>query len=62
MLVTAGNKDSMLRVFGETFGEPGDRYRFIFYPLSNHGMLPDPVSERCYDKAVEEYCSTYFGY
>ncbi len=62
MIVTKGNRESMLRVFGETFGENGSGYDYIFYPLSNHGMLLDPVSEARYDKTVERYCKTYFGY
>ncbi len=62
MLVTEGNRESMLRVFGEVFGENGSNYEYIFYPVSNHGLLLDPVSEYKYDKAVLKYCDQYFGY
>ncbi|MBQ7688586.1 MAG: alpha/beta hydrolase [Clostridia bacterium] len=62
LLVTKGNREAMVRVFKETFGENGNGYQYIFYPLSGHGLLLDPVSEDRYYKAVYNYCETYFGY
>ena len=61
-IVTRGNRESMLRIFEKTFGENGNHYRYIFYPLSGHGLLLDPVSEYRYDRAVDDYCKAYFGY
>ena len=61
-IVTKGNRESMEKVFKETFGENGNNYEYIFYPMSGHGLLLDPVSESKYDKAVYRYCETYFGY
>ena len=61
-IVTKGNRESMVKVFKETFGENGNNYEYIFYPMSGHGLLLDPVSENKYDKAVYRYCETYFGY
>ena len=61
-LVTKGNRESMVKVFEETFGENGNNYEYIYYPLSGHGLLLDPVSENQYDEAVYKYCETYFGY
>ena len=61
-LVTKGNRESMVKVFEETFGENGNNYEYIFYPLSGHGLLLDPLSENQYDEAVYKYCETYFGY
>ncbi len=61
-IVTKGNRESMEQVFAETFGENGSNYEFILYPMSGHGLLLDPISENNYDKAVYQYCETYFGY
>ncbi|MBR5428036.1 MAG: alpha/beta hydrolase [Clostridia bacterium] len=61
-IVTKGNRESMVRVFEETFGEEGNNYRYIFYPASGHGLLLDPVSENQYDRALYDYCEAYFGY
>ena len=61
-LVTKGNRESMVKVFEETFGENGNNYEYIYYPLSGHGLLLDPISENQYDEAVYKYCETYFGY
>ncbi|MBQ7687582.1 MAG: alpha/beta hydrolase [Clostridia bacterium] len=61
-IVTKGNRESMLRTFQNVFGENGNNYRYIFYPLSGHGLLLDPISENKYDQAVYDYCKTYFGY
>ncbi|MBR4428621.1 MAG: hypothetical protein IKS78_04620, partial [Clostridia bacterium] len=61
-LVTKGNRESMVKVFEETFGENGNNYEYIFYPMSGHGLLLDPLSENRYDEAVYKYCETYFGY
>ncbi len=61
-LVTKGNRESMEKVFQETFGENGSNYEYIFYPMSGHGLLLDPVSEKQYDNAVYQYCADYFGY
>ena len=62
LLVPRGNREAMTQVFADTFGENGNGYRFVFYPLSGHGLLLDPVSEECYYNALYEYCETYFGY
>ena len=62
LLVPKGNRDAMEKVFAETFGENGSGYRYIFYPLSGHGLLLDPVSEECYYNALYSFCETYFGY
>lgn len=61
-IVTKGNRESMEKVFKETFGENGNNYEYIFYPMSGHGLLLDPLSENSYDRAVYKYCETYFGY
>ena len=61
-IVTRGNRQSMVQAFEKTFGENGNNYRYIFYPLSGHGLLLDPVSEIKYDRAVYDYCAAYFGY
>ena len=61
-LVTKGNRESMERVFRETFGENGHGYDYVYYPLSGHGLLLDPVSENTYDSTLFRYCETYFGY
>ena len=61
-IVTKGNRESMETVFRNTFGENGNNYEYIFYPMSGHGLLLDPISENSYDKAVYRYCETYFGY
>ena len=61
-IVTKGNREAMEKVFAETFGENGNGYDYIFYPLSGHGLLLDPLSENQYDKALYRYCETYFGY
>ena len=61
-IVTKGNRNAMISAFEKTFGSNGNNYRYIFYPLSGHGLLLDPISEIRYDQAVYEYCKTYFGY
>ena len=61
-IVTKGNRESMEKVFKDTFGENGNNYEYIFYPMSGHGLLLDPLSENNYDQAVYQYCETYFGY
>ena len=61
-LVTKGNREAMEKVFQDTFGENGNHYEYIYYPLSGHGLLLDPLSENRYDQALYGYCETYFGY
>ncbi|MBQ7598055.1 MAG: alpha/beta hydrolase [Clostridia bacterium] len=61
-IVTKGNRTAMVNKFKEVFGENGNGYNYIFYPLSGHGLLLDPVSEYQYDQALFRYCKTYFGY
>ena len=61
-LVTKGNRTAMETVFADTFGEEGDNYQYVFYPLSGHGLLLDPLSEKNYYDALYSYCETYFGY
>ncbi|MBQ6266741.1 MAG: alpha/beta hydrolase [Clostridia bacterium] len=61
-LVTKGNRTAMVKVFEETFGESGNHYDYVFYPLSGHGLLLDPVSEVQYYQILYRYCETYFGY
>lgn len=61
-IVTKGNRTAMVDKFKAVFGENGSGYDYIFYPLSGHGLLLDPVSEIQYDKALFRYCETYFGY
>ena len=61
-IVTKGNREAMEKTFSEVFGENGNGYRYVFYPLSGHGLLLDPVSEECYYNALYEFCETYFGY
>lgn len=61
-IVTKGNRQSMVKVFKDTFGKNGNGYEYIFYPLSGHGLLLDPISEEVYYKALYKYCETYFGY
>ena len=56
------NREAMEKVFADVFGENGNGYDYIFYPLSGHGLLLDPLSENQYDKALYRYCETYFGY
>ena len=58
MLVQKGNRESMNKVFDET----GAVHEYIFYPLSNHGMLLDPISEITYNRDLYGYCEEYFGY
>ena len=60
-IVTKGNRTAMEKVFRDTFGENGNHYKYIFYPLSGHGLLLDPVCEELYYKALYDYCETYFG-
>ena len=62
LIVTKGNRTAMIDKFRETFGENGSGYDYIFYPLSGHGLLLDPVSEYKYDQTLFRYCETYFGY
>ena len=62
LLVPKGNRESMEKTFADTFGENGNGYRYVFYPLSGHGLLLDPVSEECYYNALYDFCETYFGY
>ena len=62
LIVTKGNRTAMVNRFKEVFGENGNGYDYIFYPLSGHGLLLDPVSEIQYDKALFRYCEIYFGY
>ena len=57
-LVQKGNRLSMEK----TFKDNGTPYEYIFYPLSGHGLLLDPVSEVQYYQALYSYCKTYFGY
>ena len=61
-IVTKGNREAMEKVFKDTFGSSGNHYEYIFYPLSGHGLLPDPAGETCCYKALYKYCETYFGY
>ena len=61
-IVTKGNREAMEKVFKETFGESGNGYDYVFYPLSGHGLLLDPISEDAYYKILYRYCETYFGY
>jgi acetyl esterase/lipase len=61
-IVTKGNREAMEKVFQETFGESGNGYDYVFYPLSGHGLLLDPISEDVYYKTLYRYCKTYFGY
>ena len=61
-IVTKGNREAMVTTFSEVFGENGNGYDYVFYPLSGHGLLLDPVSEECYYNRLYEYCETYFGY
>ncbi|MBR5409063.1 MAG: alpha/beta hydrolase [Clostridia bacterium] len=62
LLVPKGNREAMVNVFTETFGENSDHYKYVFYPLSGHGLLLDPVSEECYYNSLYDFCETYFGY
>lgn len=57
-LVQKGNRLSM----ENTFKNNGTPYEYIFFPLSGHGLLLDPISEIQYYKALYSYCETYFGY
>ena len=61
-IVTRGNRTAMLKVFKDTFGENGNNYNYIFYPKSGHGLLLDPISDKCYFNTLYNYCETYFGY
>ncbi|MBQ7637456.1 MAG: alpha/beta hydrolase [Clostridia bacterium] len=61
-IVTKGNREAMEKVFGEVFGKNGNNYDYVFYPLSGHGLLLDPVSEEIYYNTLYSYCETYFGY
>ena len=61
-IVTKGNREAMEKTFSEVFGENGNGYRYVFYPLSGHGLLLDPVSEECYYDALYGFCETCFGY
>ena len=61
-IVTKGKRTAMEKVFRDTFGENGNNYTYIFYPLSGHGLLLDPVVEEIYYKTPYDYCETYFGY
>ena len=61
-LVTKGNRKAMEQVFKDTFGESGNHYDYVFYPLSGHGLLLDPVSESQFYQILYRYCETYFGY
>ena len=60
--VTSGNREAMEKVFRENFGENGNHYESIFFPLSGHALMLDPASEAEYDAAVLRYCKAYFGY
>ena len=60
-IVTKGNRTAMEKKFKETFGENGNGYDYVFYPLSGHGLLLDPVCESNYYKLLYRYCETYFG-
>lgn len=58
MLVVKGNRTAMLEAFENCSAE----YEYIFFPISNHGLLLDPWSEVVYYKALYSYCEKYFGY
>ena len=60
--VTSGNREAMEKVFRQNFGENGNHYEYIFFPMSGHALMLDPVSEAEYDDAVCRYCRSYFGY
>ena len=62
VIVTKGNRTAMVKAFEETFGKNGSGYDYIFYPMSSHGLLLDPLSEQQYYKTLFRYCETYFGY
>lgn len=57
-LVQKGNRKSMEKVFKES----GSEYKYVFFPLSGHGLLLDPVSEMQYYYYLFGYCREYFGY
>ena len=61
-IVTKGNRTAMEQKFKDTFGENGNGYRYIFYPLSGHGLLLDPLQEHRYYDVLGGFCKTYFGY
>ena len=61
-IVTKGNREAMEKTFKDTFGDSGNGYDYVFYPLSGHGLLMDPISEDIYYKTLYRYCETYFGY
>ncbi len=61
-MVTRGNRIAMEKKFKETFGANGSGYDYIFYPMSGHGLLMDPLSEDAYYKTLYQYCKTFFGY
>ena len=58
ILVGKGNRDSIKK----TFENNGTEYEYIFFPMSGHGLLLDPISEMQYYKALYSYCEKYFGY
>ncbi len=58
MLVNANNKKAM----NEAFDACSAEHEFIFFPISNHGLLLDPISEMMYYRALYSYCDQYFGY
>ena len=60
-IVTKGNRTAMEQVFKDTFGENGNGYDYIFYPLSGHGpftAIVKPTSDiertqkpRCFQRS-----------
>ena len=61
-IVTPGNRTAMVNAFERVFGKNSDRYDYILFPLSGHGLLLDPISEEIYFRTLYRYCETYFGY
>ncbi len=57
-LVTKGNRESIVKAFDDA----GAEYKLVFFPLSGHGLLLDPVSEIQYYNVLYSYCEQYFGY
>ncbi len=58
MIVPSGNAERIHKAFDDA----GATHYYILYPLSNHGLMLDPLCEMEYINTVEQYCKDYFGY
>lgn len=57
-VVPKGNGESIKSAFEES----GVKFDYILFPNSNHFLWSDPDCSELYQKTLEDYCKSYFGY